>query len=324
MDAVPGHEAALAFAEKTIGLDHPLVWKLQFDLGSSLVAARDNLRAVEHLERALALREREVSGDHPDSAMIRSTLANALFFSGRAKESRQAFARALEAREALFGPDSPKLVVTLNNFGDTLLKAGFVDEALVHADRGDAIARKSFPPGHPYIAATTLTRVEAWLLQGKVAEAKQALEALVVQTPPLPAPYLAEAHAVRSQIALRSADATAAFSLAEQGIAVARGIGPKSTELLMPLLAKGEAALKLTRFPDAEAAFSEALALAEALTPWKLTLADARLGLARTRFEAKQRTPANRALAEQALAAYRDSEGAQRRTEEASALLARW
>lgn len=324
LDAVPGHEAALAFAQKTIGLDHPLAWKLEFDLGSSLVAAKDNLRAVEHLERALALREREVSGDHPDSAMVRSTLANAYFFSGRAKESREAFARALQAREALFGPDSPKLVVTLNNFGDTLLKAGFIEEALRHVDRGDAIARKAFPVGHPYIAATTLTRSEAWLTQGRTAEAKQALDALVVQTPPLPAPYLAEAHAVRSQLALLQGDTKSALSLAELGIGVARSIGPRSTELLMPLLAKGDAALALGRLSDAEQAFLEARSLAEELKPWKVTLADARLGLAKTRFEAKQRTSDNRALVEQALATYRESEGARQKTAAAAALLARW
>jgi tetratricopeptide (TPR) repeat protein len=322
LDAVPGHERALAYATKVLGPDNPLIWKLEYDLGSSLAAARDNGRAAVHLERALVLREKEVSGDHPDSAMVRSMLANAYFFSGRPKESREAFTRALAAREALFGPESPKLVVTLNNFGDTLLKSGAVTEALALVERGDAIARKSFPPGHPYIAATTLTRAECWLTQGRRADAKAALEELVAQKPPLPSPYLAEAGAVRSHLALLDGDVKAAFQLAEAAVVVARGIGPKSLELLRPLLAKGDAALALKRPAEAEAAFGEALALAEELKPWQVMLADAQLGLARARVAMKALTPEAKALAAKALATYRAADGMQARAATAEQVLA--
>lgn len=322
LDAVPGHERTLVFATKVLGAESPLMWKYEYDLGSSLAAARDNGRAAVHLERALVLREKEVSGDHPDSAMVRSMLANAYFFSGRPKESREAFTRALAAREALFGPDSPKLVVTLNNFGDTLLKSGAVAEALALVERGDAIARKSFPPGHPYIAATTLTRAECWVSQGRRAEAKAALEDLVAQKPPLPSPYLAEAGAVRSHLALLDGDAKVGFQLAEGAVVVARSIGPKSLELLRPLLAKGDAALALSRPAEAEAAYREALALAEELKPWQVMRADAQLGLASARVALKDTTAQTKALAEQALATYRSGEGLTPRAAAAQKLLA--
>ena len=324
LEAVPGHEAALAYAAKSIGADHPLVWKLEFDLGSSLVAAKDNLRAVEHLERALWLREREVSGDHPDSAMIRSMLANAYFFAGRPKESFAAFARALAAREALFGPESPKLVVTLNNLGDTLLKSGHVDQALSTVERGDTIARKAFPAGHPYIAATTLTLAEAFVVLGRLKESKASLDALMAQTPPLPAPYLAEAQAVQAQIALLENDPRRALEYADKSIAVARGIGPKSTELIAPLLAKGDALLSSSKPVEAEAAFSEALALSRELKPWQVTLADAQLGLGRAQRAAKHATDETKQLVAQAQATYRQWEGSEKKAEDAAKLLASW
>jgi tetratricopeptide (TPR) repeat protein len=323
LEAIPAHEAALAAAARTIGPDHPLVWKLEFDFGSSLVAAKDNRRAVQHLEHALTLREREVSGDHPDSAMVRSMLANAYFFSGRPNESRVAFERALTTREALFGKDSPKLVVTLNNFGDTLLKSGAIDQAFMHVSRAQALAKKHFALGHPYVAATTLTLAEVTAARGQRAEATAALDALLSQQPPLPGAYLAEAGAVRSELALKGGEATAALSYAEKALAVARGLGPKTIELVAPLLAKGEALLAKRQPAEAEAAFLEAVGLCEALVPWRVTLADAQFGLARAKAERKDLAGA-RQLATAALATYRESEGAEQKAQRVEKTASRW
>ncbi|MDX2013166.1 MAG: serine/threonine-protein kinase [Myxococcaceae bacterium] len=323
LEAVPGHERALQFAKDTIGSDHPLVWKLEYDLGSSLVAARDNRRAVSHLERALALREREVSGDHPDSAMVRSTLANAYFFAGRPAESREAFERALAAREALFGVNSPKLVVTLNNFADTLLKGGEAAQALQRVERADTIARASFPVGHPYIAATTLTRAEIHLAQGRFDDVEAALVKLVAQTPPLPAPYLAEAGAVRSQAALGKKAVAAALAHAEAAEKVARAIGPKSSELILTLQAKGEALLEARRAKEAEAAFAEAGTVAEALQPWVVFVADAQVGLAKAQRAQGRSDEGVTALLEKAKATYEATPGAAAKATAVAALLAK-
>jgi eukaryotic-like serine/threonine-protein kinase len=321
LEAVPGHEAALGFAKDTIGADHPLVWKLEYDLGSSLVAARDNRRAVGHLERALALREKEVSGDHPDSAMVRSMLANAYFFAGRPVESRESFERALAAREALFGAKSPKLVVTLNNYADTLLKSGQLVEALVRVERADGIARASFPVGHPYIAATSLTRAEIHTALRRFDEADVALTQLMAQTPPLPAPYMAEAGAVRSQVALAKGNRAQALTLAEAAERVARGVGPRSSELLLPLQAKGEALLADGRAKEAEAAFAEAVSLATEQQPWLVFLADAQVGLAKARRAQGQSGTAVDELLRQAKATYAGTPGAEAKAQAVATLL---
>ena len=76
-------------------------------------------------------------------------------------------------------------MVTLNNFADTLLKGGDPEQALQRVERADTIARASFPAGHPYIAATTLTRAEIHLAQGRYDDVEAALSRLMAQTPPL-------------------------------------------------------------------------------------------------------------------------------------------
>ena len=309
MEVAAQHLQALALAKTLLGADHPLLWKIEFDLGSSLVAAKDPQGALPHLERALQLREKEVSGDHPEAAMVRSTLANAYFYAGRVADSRDAFSRALTTREKLFGADSPRLIVTLNNFGDTLNKVGRHDEAAVMVTRAAVIAKKAYPVGHPYIVATTLTHSEILLAMGRHDEARTEVELVLTMQPPPTAPYLAEANAVRSSIALTDGKPKDALSSAMKGVEAGKQVGERSPELVLPLLAKGEAELALKDPEAAVKTFEQALALVEETQPWRVYIADAKFALARARTAAKREPGSVKELAAAALELYRGSEG---------------
>ncbi|MDP1825062.1 MAG: serine/threonine-protein kinase [Archangium sp.] len=309
MEAAAQHLQALALATTLLGADHPLLWKIEFDLGSSLVAAKDPQAAFPHLERALQLREKEVSGDHPEAAMVRSTLANAYFFAGRVADSRDAFSRALATREKLFGADSPRLIVTLNNFGDTLSKVGRHEEAAAMVARAAVIAKKAYPAGHPYIVATTLTQAEILLAMARREEARAAVESVLAMQPPPTAPYLAEAGAVRAFIALGDGKPKDALAFAMKAVEAGKQVGERSPELVLPLLARGESELALQDPAAAMTTLAQAVVLVDETKPWRVYTADARFALARAKTAAKVEPLVAKQLATEALELYRASEG---------------
>jgi len=312
-----------ALAKTVLGVDHPLLWKIEFDLGSSLVGTKDPRGALPHLERALQLREREVRFlDHPEVATVQSTPANAYFFFGRTKESKAAFARALATREMLFGKDSPLLVVTLNNFGDTFGKSGRLVEGGAATKRAQAIAKKSYPLGHPYVRATTLTSSEILLAKGDLAGATAEVNAVLSLQPPPSAPYLAEAWAVSAFIGLMQGKPKDALGHARSAVNAGEQVGARSAELVLPLLARGEAELSLG---DAGAVktFELALRVVDETRPWPVYSADVRFGLARARRAAGAPAAEVRAVAEEALELYRAAAGQETRVKEVQAFLAR-
>ena len=315
------HEQALSLAKTLLGADHPLLWKIEFDFGSSLVAAKDPQAAVPHLERSLQLREKEVSGDHPEVAMVRSTLANAYFFAGRVADSREAFTRALATREKLFGIESPRLVVTLNNFGDTLSKTGRHEEALGMVTRAIGVAKKAYPPGHPVVVATVLTHAEIQLALGKRDDARTELDSVLTMQPPPTAPYLAEAGAVRAFIALSDGKPKDGLGFANKAVEAGTQVGARSPELVQPLLARGESELALGDSAAAVKTLEHALAIVEETKPWRVYLADVEFALARARSAAK--VEGAKKLAEDALAIYRASDGQDGKSKSVEEFLAR-
>jgi tetratricopeptide (TPR) repeat protein len=144
---------------------------------------------------------------------------------------------------------------------------------------------------------------------------------LLAVTPPLPAPYRAEAGAVQSQVALAKGSKAVALAHAETAEQVARGIGPRSSDLLLPLQAKGLALLALNRPREAEATFEEAVSLAQALQPWAPLLADAQVGLAKAKLALGQRGGAVASLLEAAKATYAVTPGAEARAKAVAGLL---
>lgn len=321
MEVAEQHTQALVLAKTLLGEDHPLLWRIEFDLGSSLVASRDPQSAVPHLERALQLKEKEVSPDHPEVAMVRSTLANAYFFVGRVADSHEAFSRALSTREKLFGAQSPRLIVTLNNFGDTLSKVGRHEEALAMVARAAVIAKKAYPAGHPYIVATTLTHAEIMLALGKREDARAELESVLTMQPLPTAPYLAEAGAVRAFIALGDGKTAEAMRFALKAVEAGKQVGERSPELVQPLLARGEIELAMKDDAAAIKTLQAALALVEETRPWRVSLADAQFALARAQAAAKVEPEQVKKLATDALATYRASAGQEAKSVSVEAFL---
>ncbi len=173
----------------------------------------------------------------------------------------------------LFGKDSPQLVVTLNNFGDTFGKSGRLVEGGAATKRAQAIAKKSYPLGHPYVRATTLTSSEILLAKGDLAGATAEVNAVLSLQPPPSAPYLAEAWAVSAFIGLMQGKPKDALGHARSAVNAGEQVGARSAELVLPLLARGEAELSLG---DAGAVktFELALRVVDETRPWPVYSAE--------------------------------------------------
>jgi tetratricopeptide (TPR) repeat protein len=252
--------------------------------------------------------------------MVRSALANAYFFFGRAADSRDAFTRALATREKLFGSESPRLVVTLNNFADTLTKVGRHEEALALVERAVTIAKKAYPTGHPVVVATFLTHAEIQFALGRRDEAGKELEAVIAMQPPPIAPYLAEAGAVRSFIALSENKVKDALAFATKAVEAGTQVGARSPELVQPLLARGESELALKDSAAAVKTLELALSIVEEAKPWPVSHADVEFALARAKSAAK--VEGAKKHAEDALAIYRASDGQDAKTKSVEEFLA--
>jgi tetratricopeptide (TPR) repeat protein len=154
-----------------------------------------------------------------------------------------------------------------------------------------------------------LTRGEVKLALGDVVAAKAEVdEVLALKPEPLP-PYIAEASAVRAFIALGEQRAKDAVALAERGVAAGTKVGEKSAELVLPLLAKGQAQLALGKADEAVKTLERALALAEETGAWGVYTADAAFSLAKAQQAQKADAAVVKALAERARTAYAAAEG---------------
>ncbi len=278
-EAAKVQEQALAAAQKLYGADHPLMWKVHFDLGTSWVGAHEWLKAVPSLERALEIKERAQGADHPEVALVLANLGTAYFFAGQPKPSRAALERALDIRERLLGPESPRLVPLLNNLGDTLAKSGDVEGARPALVRAIALADKTLGPRHGFAAAARISLAEAELSVGKAAEAGGLVDQVLAANPP-PA-FTAEAFAVKAFVLLEQGKAKEAKAFAQSGVVAAEGVGKASAELILPLTALGEALLQLKAEREALVELERALKVADETRAWPVHRADVQFPLAR-------------------------------------------
>lgn len=322
VDAVQCSERALELTREFLGDEHPMNWSVEFNLGASLVGALEPQRAVVHLERAFRLRERTVSAEHPDAALVQATLANAYYFAGRPEDSRRAFSAALATRERLLGTDSPRLVVMLANHADTLSKSGMNEQALAHLDRATRIAATAYPPDHVFNLVLQANRAEILQSMGKRAEAKNRYDALLSMQPPLSGPLLAEVCAMRALLALEEGQPQLARTIAERGVSAARAIGERSAELILPLLALGQAQTALSLPLDASRTLETARSIAAKTRSWAAYESDVLFALSRARRASGADAAEVRDLAKSALTLCRPLEGQAARVEHLEAYLA--
>ncbi|MBL8949825.1 MAG: serine/threonine protein kinase [Myxococcaceae bacterium] len=278
-EAAKVQEQALNAAAALYGADHPLMWKVHFDLGTSQVGAHEWLKALPARERALEQKQTEQVPAPPQVALVLANLGKAYFFAGQPKRSRESLERALDIRERLLGPESPRLVPLLNNLGDTLAKTGDVEGARPPLQRAIALAEKTLGPKHGFTAAARISLAEAELSVGKVSEANVLVEQVLAASPP-PA-FVAEAFAVKAFVLLEQGKAKEAKSFAESGVTAAEGIGKSSAELILPLTALGEALLQLKGENEAVAVLERALKVASETRAWPVHEADVQFPLAR-------------------------------------------
>jgi len=89
-----------------------------------------------------------------------------------------------------------------------------------------------------------------------------------------------EAQALSSKVSLAQGKQQEALAAAAAGVAGAEAVGPESSELILPLLAQGDALLALGKPKDAVAPLERALTVAQKTQAWPVHLAQVQLSLA--------------------------------------------
>jgi tetratricopeptide (TPR) repeat protein len=121
---------ALAIRERTLGPEHPLVFK-----------------------QALAIREKTLGPEHPLVAASLENLALVYHQAMRMHDYTESlFKRALAIRERTLGPEHPLVATTLDNLADHYHREWEFEDAELLRKRALDIREKELGPGHPDVA----------------------------------------------------------------------------------------------------------------------------------------------------------------------------
>lgn len=237
-------------------------------IGVVLWAKQALPEAQQHFERALALFAKVPDGEDAIAATL-TNLGNVLADQGKYDEARKQYEAELEIGRRINGPDHPVTARSLANLGTVLKSLDRLDEAQQAFERALVIWEQSYGANHPMLAMVTNNLGDLLLHRGDAASAlPYCRRAVEIGRATMP-----EQHPVRAYHLICLAGA-----LREQG-----------------------------HVRDAIAAYDEALAIRQAAGSSPTAVAEVHRGLAKARWQlgTKADRAAARALAKQAIAAFR-------------------
>lgn len=258
-------------------------------------------------ERTIELLRAEFGDLHPEFNQSMNHLAGILMQLGRYRESLARFDEALASAEKLYGENSVEAASTLSNMGLVRDNLGEHASALPLHERALAIFERLHPPDSPDLALVRNNYANGLAALGRHAEARpqferalQVLEATLGQGHPNVGNVL-QGLAV-TQLAL--GERAAAERNSRRALAVwEKTLGPDHPQIVGALNMLGELDRQAGRLDAAIATLERSVAVAQGSPPE--LVAAARASLARAVWVARRDRPADRALAEQAAAAFR-------------------
>ena len=304
------NERGLALREQVLGPDHPDVGKSLNNLALNHRALGDNLAAKALYQRALSIWERSLGPEHPHVAQVLNNLANTNTALGETKEAEVLHQRALAIRTRVLGPDHPQVAQSLGNLAGLYDLLGEYDEAKPLYRRTLAIYEHALGPEHREVARLLGNLGISYYLSKELGPARAAHErALELRERVLGPSHAEVGQALQGlgdvYLALgRYEDAERCFTRALRIWDAA--LGPDSTQKAFGLLGLARVASHEERAADAVRLVEQALELRTKGGAPPVDMAFARYDLARTRWEAGGDRAEVVALAEQALAGFRE------------------
>jgi tetratricopeptide (TPR) repeat protein len=167
--AEPMLSEALALRRRLLPPTHPQLAHTLSDL-ALLRADLGEPDSAEALYReSLDLIARVHGARHPHVATVMNNLARLLQAQRRFGEARGLLQQALEIRTQALGSRHQSVAMTLNDLGQVLAELGDGEAALAHYRQ----ALRTYPPGHPWRAATILNLGRLAQARGDVVQAER-------------------------------------------------------------------------------------------------------------------------------------------------------
>ena len=199
-EAEAAYRESLALLEATVPADDPRLAYPHNNLAALWLATGRPEAALAAAERAVAIRTRALGAAHPETCQSRGQRTQALLALGRLEEAEQN-ARALLAD-----------IETKDRFGTTLARATLGQVQLARQRPGEALAtfeivlaerRALLPAAHPMLHQARFDRARALAAQGRAAEARADLDALLpaIEGRPESASLTARVRELRAQVA---------------------------------------------------------------------------------------------------------------------------
>jgi tetratricopeptide (TPR) repeat protein len=297
---------ALAIIEKTFGSQHPNVAVSLGNLAVIHLQLGKYGEALRHSDRAVNLHEKL----DPRGALLATALTgrgNILELLGRHEDAVADHSRALAILERTVGPKHPQYALVLGNLGTQLVLTGRLVEGLRAQERAVAIFRHRLGPDHPLVGGALDDLGDALMAVGRLDEALSAHErALAVNTKANGAahPAVAVSHHGMGEVLLRKRQPGPALRSFERALPIReKKLGDKHPLFAATLLGMGEARLAQGEAALATPLLERAHGILRATPCSPLTLGRAGFLLARSLWDARERTRA-RAVAEGAQALY--------------------
>ncbi|HEX3475894.1 MAG TPA: serine/threonine-protein kinase [Kofleriaceae bacterium] len=142
-------DRARQLARSELGASHPMLARIDHDLGTIQYRAGDHAGSRASFEAALAVRRAAYGDDSVEAANTVEALGNADLALDRVDDARREFEQAIRVLEARLGPQHPDVANAYNDLGGALHRAGLYPAALANAQKVLALREKALGPGHP-------------------------------------------------------------------------------------------------------------------------------------------------------------------------------
>ncbi|MEO6772358.1 MAG: serine/threonine-protein kinase [Kofleriaceae bacterium] len=142
-------ERAVQLARDGLGAQHPIVARVDHDLGTVVFREGKYADALPLFATALAIRTAAYGPDSVEVANTTEALGNVEIMLDRTADAQHHFDQAIQIFTARLGPEAPEVADAYNDIGGTYHRAGAYQKALDNALHVLAIREKVLGPDHP-------------------------------------------------------------------------------------------------------------------------------------------------------------------------------
>ena len=170
---------AIALDRRLLGKSHPRRGTDLMNLGTAEAALGDDAAAESHYREGIAINDAWYGPDHPDTATMKAILANVLMKEGKDAQAETLLKQTLAMQEKAYGQTHDRVALTLDLLGRIALKGGDSEAAQADFNRALEIDRSLLGDDSLRTAIVKVDLADAYIRQGKYAEADAILRPAV-------------------------------------------------------------------------------------------------------------------------------------------------